>query len=453
MSTSVADGRVLHLRDCIEAIGGAVFLPGEADYIGSRSIWNAAVEHRPAAIVRCRTVDEVRLAVRAARTRNFPLSVRGGGHDWAGRSLRHDGMVLDMSGMRQVTVDGNSRVATVAGGATATDVVAAARPYGLAAVTGHVGAVGMAGLTLGGGYGPLTPRFGLALDNLLAADVVLQDGSLVSADRNNNADLFWALRGGGGNFGVVTSMRIQLHAVREVLAGFIVFPWSEAGAVLQGYARIMAGAPEELAVQAGVFPTPASQPALLVAPAWSGEAAGGERAMDELKALGSPLQAHIEWMTCDELLSLYDAHVVNRRHYAVETRWLADLTVESIAALAAAGEQRSSPHSMIALHHFHGAGTRIPLAATAFGLRDPHFLVEIIASWVGDDGARHREWARDLSRRLAPAALPGGYPNLLAPDAHAQIAAAYGENAERLRKLKQHFDPTGFFSSATPLPV
>jgi FAD/FMN-containing dehydrogenase len=192
MSTSVADGRVLHLRDCIEAIGGAVFLPGEADYIGSSDIWNPAVEHRPAAIVRCRTVDEVRLAVRAARIRNFPLSVRGGGHDWAGRSLRHDGMVLDMSGMRQVTVDGNSRVATVAGGATAADVISAARPYGLVAVTGHVG---------------------LAVDNLLAADVVLQDGSLVTANRDNNADLFWALRGGGGNFGgVVTSMRIQLHA-------------------------------------------------------------------------------------------------------------------------------------------------------------------------------------------------------------------------------------------------
>jgi len=192
MSTRVADGRVLHLRDCIEAIGGAVFLPGEADCIGPGNVRNAAVEHRPAAIVRCRTVDEVRLAVRAARVRNFPLSVRGAGHDWAGPSQRHDGMVLDISGMRQVTVDGNSRVATVAGGATAADVIAAARPYGLVAVA----------------------DLGLAVDDLLAADVVLQDSSLVTADRDNNADLFWALRGGGGgNFGgVVTSMRIQLHA-------------------------------------------------------------------------------------------------------------------------------------------------------------------------------------------------------------------------------------------------
>jgi FAD/FMN-containing dehydrogenase len=453
MSRRVDSSRVIALRDCIEAVGGSVFLPGEADYARASRIWNGAVEHKPAVVVRCRTADEVRLAVRAARLRNFPLSVRGGGHDWVGRSLRHEGMVLDLSAMRRVVVDAKTRVATVAGGATATDVAGAARPYGLAAVTGNCGGVGMSGLTLGGGYGPLTPRFGLALDNLLAAEVALEDGSLVKADPDNNADLFWALRGGGGNFGVVTSMLVRLHDLREVLAGLILFPWSEARTVLRGYARFMSDAPDDLSVLAGLLPTPNGKPAVLLSPCWTGETADGERVMRDLKALGNPFHARVQSMTYAELLSLYDAHVVNGWHYAVETRWLGDLVPDAIEALVAAGEQRTSPLSMVAIHHFHGAGTRVPPTATAFGLRRPHFMLEVVAAWEGGDGNIHRDWARELSTSLAPFALPGGYANLLAPDAHEQIAAAYGDNAERLKSVKQRFDPAGVFTSATPLPM
>ena len=245
---------------------------------GIRQIWNGAVDHQPAVFARCETVEDVQAAIHTARKHDFPLSVRGGGHDWAGRALRHGGLVIDLSRMRQIKVDVTRRAATVAGGANASDVTAAAVPHGLAAVTGNVGAVGMAGFLLAGGYGPLTTRFGLGVDNLLGAEVVLANGRRVWADASENEDLFWALRGGGGNFGVVTSMRIRLHEVPEILAGFILFPWSQACEALRGHAEIMSGAPDELSVLAGEFTGPDGNPVLFLGPIWTGERAAGEKA-------------------------------------------------------------------------------------------------------------------------------------------------------------------------------
>ena len=209
-SLRVATSRPDSLHDLIASVGGSVHLPGTDDYATSPRSWNGAANRKPALVVKCRSVDEVRLAVRAARLRAFPLSVRGADHDWTSRPHTRDGLVVDLSAMRRVHVDPITQVATVEGGATAADVIRAASQYGLVAVTGNVGAVGMVGLTLGGGYGALTPKFGLALDNLLGAEVVLEDGSLVTTDSTNNGELFWALRGGGGKFGIVVSMRRML---------------------------------------------------------------------------------------------------------------------------------------------------------------------------------------------------------------------------------------------------
>jgi FAD/FMN-containing dehydrogenase len=435
---------------------GNIVLRGDDDYVQTRQIWNGAVEHQPVLFALCETSGDVQAAVGSARQHGFPLSVRGGGHDWAGRALRHNGLVIDLSHMRGVVVDTKASTATIEGGATAVDVITAAAPHGLVAATGNCGTVGMVGLTTGGGYGPLTPRFGLALDNLLAAQVVLADGRLVHCDEHENPDLFWAIRGGGGNFGVITSMRVQLHPIREVLGGMMLFPWSQAESVLAGYAASVAQAPDELSVLAGVLPAPDGSPLVCLAPMWSGELQWGETFITQLRRVGTPIVDKVAPIRYLDWLSMFEAAAPTGRHYAAKNRSLAQLSPAAISALVAGGQRRSSPFSGIILHDFRGAATRVPLAATAFGLRRDHFMVEVIAAWeptADDDGECHREWARTLSDSLAPHALPGGYPNMMGPDDYDQAAHAYGANLGRLQHVKQRFDPECVFTSAISLPL
>jgi FAD/FMN-containing dehydrogenase len=413
-------------------------------------IWNAAVQHRPALIVRAHSPRDVQEAIRVAHDRGLPLSVLGGGHDWAGRALCDGGLVIDLSGMRGVTVD--NRVATVGGGTTAADVMAALAPYGLVAAAGNVGCVGMTGLTLGGGYGPLNGRFGLALDNLLGAEVVLADGRTVTADAAHEPELFWALRGGGGNFGVVTSMRVRLHPLRRLIGGLILFPWSQAAAVWRGLGEVLATAPDELTVQSGLLCGPDGSLAAYLAPAWSGDLRSGEAAVDALTKLGTPLSTQVAPMTYVEMLGLFDAWAARGLQWVIRTRTVAAVTPGVIDALVEAGRTWTSPRSGLVIQHFHGASTRIAPDETACANRRQHFVVEVVAGWESGDGAVHRAWADAVSAALAPHALPGGYPNLLGPDDHEQIANAYGDNAMRLRAAKKHFDPDGVFT-AIPLPV
>ncbi|MFD3421985.1 FAD-binding oxidoreductase [Streptomyces decoyicus] len=429
-----------------------VLMSGPA-YDRTRRIWNGAVDHRPALVVRPQSAAEVQTAVLAARHHQLPLSVRGGGHDWAGRALRPGGLVIDMARMRQVAADPRARIADAQGGATAGDVIAAAAPHELSAATGTAGDVGMAGLTLGGGYGALNGRFGLALDNLLGAEIVLPDGRLVTADATQEPELYWALRGGGGNFGVVTSLRIRLHPVHRLLAGFLMYPWSQAAAIWARLRSLLPDAPDELTVQSGALSAPDGSPVLLLSPSWSGDLASGAEVIDEVRRLGTPLLSRVGPMTYGEMLGLWDAFVSNGRHYALRTRSVAEFGPDVVAALVDAGSARTSPLSGLSVHHFHGAATRVPDEATAFGIRRPHFVVEILAAWEPDDtdGDRHRNWADSASTALAPVALPGGYAGLLGPDDGEQIAHAYGPNTARLKAAKARFDPEGVFS-ATALP-
>jgi FAD/FMN-containing dehydrogenase len=455
--TNIRTGSELDVARQLRAVmQGRVVLQGDDDYVQTRQIWNGAVEHQPALIAVCETPSDVQAAVRTARKHDVPISVRGGGHDWVGRALRHNGLVIDMSHMTRADVDPNASVATIEGGTTGMNVISATTPYGLVAATGNCGAVGMAGLTTGGGYGPLTSRYGLAADNVLAAEVVLADGRLVHCDNHNNPDLFWAIRGGGGNFGVITSMRVRLHPIRQPLAGVMLFPWSQAESVLRGYAETIAQAPDELSVSAGVLPGPDGGPVVLLFPMWSGDGEHGEEWIARLRQFGTPVVDKVGPTSYLDWLSMFAATAPVGRYYAAKNRSLAQLNPAVISALVAAGEQRTSPFSGIILHDFRGAGTRVPLAATAFGMRKEHFMVEIIAAWEStaeDDGENHRKWARCLSENLAPHALPGGYPNMLGPDDYAQTAHAFGANAARLQQLKRRFDPEGVFSSAISLPL
>ncbi|HUJ98321.1 MAG TPA: FAD-dependent oxidoreductase [Stellaceae bacterium] len=438
------------------ALSGRVALPGHARYDEGSRVWNGAVRRRPAMVAFCKQPEDVQAAVRIARRHGLPLSVRGGGHDWAGRALSDDGLVIDLTLMRDVAVDPRTLVATVAGGARVKDVAAAAGAHGLVAAFGNCGTVGVAGLTLGGGYGSLNGSCGLAADNLLGAEIVLADGRCVTTGPDAEAELFWALRGGGGNFGVVTSLRIRLHPVRDMLAGSILYGWNEASAVLRRYAAFAATAPDELGLPVGVMSGPDGEPVIMLAPLWNGERRQGERLMDEMRAFGTPQSALVGPLTYADMLAQFDAWVEAAEgcHWEMRTRWLPALAAGAADAIIAAKARATSPHCTVFWHHFHGAATRMAPAGTAFGLRQEHFMVEILAGWKpdGDDGAAHRRWAQDLWQSLAPFALPGGYANLLGPDDHEQAADAYGGNAARLRLLKRRLDPDGVFASAIPLP-
>src|ERR1700753_1986948 len=271
---------------------------------GELEIWNGAVSVRPAAVRRCADPVQVSEAVQRARADGLPLSVRGGGHDWAGRAVRDGGLVIDLRGMRGVEVNGD--VATVGGGATSADVVAAAAATGRSAATGTAGAVGLAGLTLGGGYGPLCGVAGLAADNLLSAEVVLADGTVASPREASEPDLLWALRGGGGNFGVVTSMRVRLHPIANVSKGTIFFPFAQAPSVLAAFAELTADAPDELTIAAAVISTPDSAPVVLVSPVWCGDSGEGAYWVKRCADLGVPVMSAAERVGYGELLRRAD---------------------------------------------------------------------------------------------------------------------------------------------------
>lgn len=319
-------------RELRAIMNGRVVLRGDRDYVHTRQIWNGAVENQPALIAMCKTSADVQATVRAARHHGLPLSVRGGGHDWAGRALCPDGLVIDLTRMRQVVVDSHSRVATVAGGAKIKDLAVAADPHGLLAALGNCGAVGIAGLTLGGGYGSLNGLYGLAADNLLGAEVVLADGRRMTTGPDEEPELFWAIRGGGGNFGVVTSLRVQLHEKRHMLAGPIVYPFSEAEQVLRGYAAFAATMPDELGILVGMTSGPDGQPTLLLLPLWNGDKHRGERIMRDVQALGTPQFAQVGPMTYSDMLALVDAPVdaADGCHWETRTRSLPALTPDAI---------------------------------------------------------------------------------------------------------------------------
>ncbi|MDI4233763.1 FAD-binding oxidoreductase [Bradyrhizobium sp. Arg237L] len=440
------------VHDLNAKMQGRVTARWDEGYDNARKVWNGAVDHHPVAIAFCESAEDVQAAVRTARAHNLPVSVRSRGHDAAGRSVRSDALVIDLSPMDHVRID--DQVATVAGGATAAKVIAAAAARNLMAVTGWNGVPGMTGLTTVGGYGPLIASHGLALDSLTGAELVLADGQRLTVDRDKNPDLLWALKGGGGNFGVVTSMKVRLHPARQVLGGMILFPWGEAETVLARCGKAIGSASNNLSVVIGIISLPDGSPALFLAPAWTGEISDGDIAMEVLKRCGKPMHVQIASMGYQDLIQGFDARVANDKHYALETRWIPALNPEAMSALIEGGASRTSPFSTIILQHFRGLPTQFPLDSTAFGLRREHVMVEIISCWdptAGDNGSVHKRWARDFSQTLAPMSLPGGYPNLLGPHAQDQIAQAYGNNITRLQAVKRRFDPDGFFS-ATALP-
>jgi hypothetical protein len=438
-----------------ERLTGGVSRPGDGRYAAATAIWAKPVGPMPRAIAHCRTTEDVQSAIRAARDCNLPLSVRGGGHDWAGRALC-DGLVIDLSGMNSVEAYLENCTARIGGGARASDVVKATDPLGLAPVTGTVGVVGMTGLTLGGGYGPLIGRFGLTLDNLLAAEVALPDGRIVLAKSDNEPELFWALRGGGGNFGVVTMTHHRLHHLPSVRSGMLIYPFAEAKTVLGGCAEIASSAPDPLTVQVGVVAGPDGTPMVFVIPTWCGDPGEGEARVAPFLKLGTLLGGGVETIPYGPSLSVFDPFLVDGRRTFMETCWLPALDSAAIDAMVQAVATATSPICTVFTHEFRGTAARVPLETTAFGLRRDHVLIDILAASAdgsnGSEEQQHHDWALAARHAFDAIALPGGYPNLLPGDDPDRAGKSYGPNAERLMKAKRHYDPDNVFRSAIPLP-
>ena len=437
-----------------DQVGGNVLLPGDDEYDEARRVWNGMIDKRPALIVRPRGAADVRDAVLFAREHGLPLSIKGGGHNVAGHAVTDEGLMLDLGAMRAVWGDPAARVARVQGGALWADVDRETAAYGLATTGGVISSTGVAGLTLGGGIGWLVGKHGMAIDNLLAVDLVTADGELVTASANSHSDLFWALRGGGGNFGVATSFTFALHPQGNVLAGFVAYPIDQARDVLTFYREFTTTAPDELTAYAEISTDAESGERMIaIAVCWPGDLAAGERIIAPLLAFGPPPIHMIEPMPYLAWQQAFDAQFPHGRRYYWKgnlLRELPDDLLDSVVAHATA-PPRMGPMAwpLVAFEFYRGPMNRIAPTATAFPHRDARYQLLVIgASDDPADDDASIDWVRGLHAATAHHALNGAFLNfnsLDAPDRGDRVRAGYGINWDRLVAVKRRYDPTNRF--------
>jgi FAD/FMN-containing dehydrogenase len=419
-----------------------VLRPDDAAYDDARSVFNAMIDRRPLVIVRCRSTEDVLRGVLLAREHDLVLSVRGGGHNVAGNAVCDGGVMLDLSPMRAVRVDPAARTAVAGPGALLGDLDRATQANGLATPLGVMSGTGIAGLTLGGGLGWLGGRFGLACDNLVAAEVVTAGGDVRTVDAETYPDLLWGLRGGGGNFGVVTAFTYALHPVGPVLAGGLVHPWSAAADVLRFHDEFVATAPDELATAVSVFRDPDAGPLVSIGLCWSGDLADGERVLAPLRAFGAPLADTVTTLAYVDWQSAPDASYPRGRQHYWKSGYLRSLPDAAIDVLLDAVPDMPSTASGIGLQGMRGAASRVPVDATAFPHRTPQYDFLILGQWEDPaDSERNIGWARRTFTAMTPHLADAVYVNNLGAEGPDRVRAAYGANHDRLVALKAKYDP------------
>jgi FAD/FMN-containing dehydrogenase len=426
---------------------GQLLRPGDAGYDAARTIDNAMIDRRPALIARCAGVSDVLAAVRFAREHELLVSVRGGGHNVAGNAVCDGGLMIDLSPMKGVRVDPVARTARAEAGVTWGDFDRETQAFGLATTGGVISTTGIAGLTLGGGVGWLNGRFGLACDNLVAADVVTADGQRVHASEVENADLFWGLRGGGGNFGIVTSFEYRLHPVGPtVLAGPVFHPAARAREVLRFYRDVTASEPDELTTYAGLLTGPDGTPLVGMVPVYGGAPEQGEELVEAVRKFGPPVVDQVGPMPYLAVQRMFDAAFPPGRCNYWKSSLAPRITDALVDAVVDHMARVPSPHSAVMLEHYHGAYGRKRPADTAYAHRTPTYDVVIIANWTDPaDNERNIAWARDLFNAVQPQVSESVYVNFLGDEGADRVRAAYGENYPRLAALKRKYDPTNFF--------
>ncbi len=442
------------IEELSEAISGEVVMPGGEGYDEARSVWNVRFDRRPTVIVRCREAGDVQAAVNFARENNLEISVKGGGHAYAANTVGDDGLLIDLSPMRQITVDAEAKTAKVGAGVKWGEFHVATEKHGLAPVGGTVSTVGVAGFTLGGGNGYLSRKYGMGIDNLLSADVVTADGELVHASESENPDLFWALRGGGGNFGIVTTFEFQLHEVGpQVLTGQIVYRFEDAAPVLRLYREFMDEAPDEVQCYAFILRIP---PIPEFPEEFHGQLAidlvvfhsdpDGADAFRQLLDFGDPILAFTMPQSFTSLLQAFDAGLPAGQRYESGSHDLSTLSDEAIDTFLAQIGAMPGEFTMAYLGAGGGAIARVDPAATAFPHRDAPYGYHVLAGWM--DPAQDPEvtdWVAQFQQAMTPYATGGVYVNLLGTGEEDRVPAAYGENYERLVELKKKWDPDNVF--------
>ena len=451
--TRVQPRKVAELKGGFE---GEILLPSDGAYDSARKIWNAMIDKRPAVIARCAITPDVVRGVNFARDNGLLLAVRGGGHNIAGSAVCDDGLVIDLSRMKAARVDPGRRRVAIEGGATLADLDAATHAHGLATPVGINSTTGVAGLTLGGGFGWLSRKYGMTIDNLDSAEVVTAAGQVVRASATEHPDLFWALRGGGGNFGVVTRFEFRLHPVGpDVLSGLIVYPISEAKPVLQQYREFLAKAPEELTVWTVLRQAPPlpflpervhGQEIVVLALVYAGDPKQGAPLIEPLRRFGTALGEHVgvqpyaAWQQAfDPLLTAGARNYWKSHNFSTLADGLFDAVIAAVGTLP-------SPQCEIIIAALGGATARPAPASAAYGHRDTKFVMNVHGRW--EDPADDKlgiGWARDFFSAAAPFATGGAYVNFLTADEGDRVRSAYGPNYDRLAQVKRTYDPNNLF--------
>jgi FAD/FMN-containing dehydrogenase len=431
------------------SFAGEVAAPGDPGYDAARRVWNGNVDRRPALVARCRGVADVQAALAYARESGLALSVRGGGHSAPGYGTNDGGLVLDLSPMKGIRVDPGARTVRAEGGVQWGELDRETQAFGLATTGGTVTNTGIAGLTLGGGVGWLMGKHGLTVDNLISADVVTADGVFHTVDAEREPDLFWALRGGGGNFGVVTSFEYRLHPVGTVLGGLVAHPLNAAGDVLRFYREFCTTLPDEAEAYCGILTDPeAGIPIIALLLGYNGPVADGERVLRPAREFGQPvadLVGPMPYCVRQTLLDEPNAIVGLHRYWrSAFTEQLDDGLIDGVIEAAAAF---TSPLSAFLFAHVHGAAARVPVGDTAFAARRMQWDFNTIGQWVdGGESDRHIAWVKSAWDGFEPHLKGSAYINhISADDAPEKVRASYGTNHERLRILKGKYDPTNLF--------
>jgi FAD/FMN-containing dehydrogenase len=442
---------------------GALLHPGEEGYEEARRVWNGAIDRHPALIARCAGADDVVEAVRFARERELPVTVRGGGHAVAGHAVCDGGLMIDLSLMKAVEVDPEARTARAAGGLLWRELDAATQQHGLATTGGIISHTGIGGLTLGGGFGHLMRRHGLTVDNLLAVELVTADGERLRVDAASEPELFWGLRGGGGNFGVATAFEYRLHPVGPlVLGGPMFWGLDDAPAVLRVLRELAPAAPDELGISISIMPAPPmpflapeqfGKPVIGLVLAWMGDFAAGERAIAPLREVGRPLADVVRPVPYPALQSMLDGGAPHGRHYYWKAHRLPALSDATIDVFCERASAFTSPFAQINGWAVGGAVSRVDPGATAVGERETGFELSFAVGWPPSDpdGERHRAWSRAGSEALRGESA-GIYANFISDEGSAGVEAAYGARLARLTAVKDRYDPDNVFRHNANIP-